>query len=206
METAKNFSRYFGVLSVFDCVVSGGRVWERDLPPKKDCGKLDHLIKRCLGALNEDAATFPDFVYRTFDCFRESKTEIIIVPHYLKYDYLKVFHDPILHSVARRGWDDEEDNVNMVKWDNVLSIFPNVTKVTYDAHAKYGGGYGLSLPLFLQTVSESVFSQQHTLKAVVIKKLDRRAKAAAAKLVLDEAGQLKCTVSIDGNTLSVNRV
>ena len=43
MKTAKNFSRCFGVLSVFDCVVSGGRVKESAIPPKKDHKKLDHL-------------------------------------------------------------------------------------------------------------------------------------------------------------------
>ena len=206
METAKNFSRYFGVLSIFDCVVSGGRVRGRAIPSKKDCGKLDHLIKRCLGALDEDAATFPDFVYRTFDCFRESKTEIIIHPRWLTKDYLKVFYDPILHSVAERGWDDEEDNVNMVKWDNVLSIFPNVTKVTYVANGNY---YGFSLPHFLQTVSESVFSQQHTLKAIVIKNLGEEGEAAAAKLEAEKEDQSKytvMTVAFDGSTLSVVRV
>ena len=55
-------SRYLGVLSVFDCVVSGVVVKRKDIPPKKDYGKLDHLNKRCLGALNEDATAFPDFV------------------------------------------------------------------------------------------------------------------------------------------------
>ena len=60
--------------------------------------------------------------------------------------------------------------------------------------------------IFLQTVSESVFSQQHTLKAVVIKALGWTGKEAAAKLEVDKQNQSKFNVQIDGNVLSVIRV
>ena len=89
METAQDFSCFFGVLSVFDCVVSGSYLGELQLPPTKDFVKFQHLLDWSLGTLADDKITFPEFIYRTFECYRDNKTEILLDLNYL--DWVSLF-------------------------------------------------------------------------------------------------------------------
>ena len=179
-KTAQDFSSFFGVLSVFDFVVKGTYMEDVKLPPKKDHKKLQHLLGGCLGKLKNEKKTLPDFIYRTFDCFRENKTEICLDLYWLGHraDALKVFYEPILHSVSDRGWDDKDDNVNMLRWDNIFAIFPNTKVVTVDCGRDV---YGFSLSVFVRKVCGSVFSKYLGLESVVVRGVDDKAMRAATE-------------------------
>ena len=198
-ETSQNFAKFFGVLWVFDAVVSGGDVREHELPPKKQHSKLDRLIKRCLGDLKETEVSFPDFVNGTFECFRQNKTEIVMDLMQLDEDYMKVFYESIMHSVAERGWDDEEDTVNQPKWDKLLAIFPNVRRVTVSCG--YRGRFGLSLTVLLRVLNEAVFPRHQTLEEVVCTNVGDKG-IAAAKSALDAMDQSGIKLLIDEKSKS----
>ena len=207
MKSAQNFSRFFGVLSVFDCVVSGADMFGVQLPPTKDHQKLQHLLVWCFGDLENDKNTFPDFIYRTFECFRENKTEIVLNLLDLVGDALKVFYEPVLHSVARRGWEDGDDNVNTLKWDNIFAIFPNIKMVTVDCgFDEYK--YGFCLPIFVRTVCDNVFPKYPKLESVAVKGVDEKAVSAATEEMEKVVSECKVQLLIEGRwdkTLILNR-
>ena len=205
METAQNFARFFGVLSVFDCVVSGVYVDGNNIPPKKDDSKLDHLIKWSLGKLEDSAATFPDFVYQTFNCFRRSKTEIFMNLHRMNKEYLKAYTQHIVHSLAQRGWTDDDVIGTEIDWNSLFGIFPNVHKVTIDCFAGY---YGFNLRVFLQKLCGEVFAGHSNLESVVLKSINygRDAIKAQEEQLREQVDPSAFNLSIDDEDLSIIRI
>lgn len=165
MRTAQNFAAFFAYLPVFDCMLSGGYIREERLPPKKVDPKLDHLIKWSLGQIKEQQVTYLDFVYQTFNCFRRSKTEILMDLERLYNTKCVIYIKHIVDSVVKRGWDEGGSETN-IDWDVLLGIFPNVNKVTLVCG---WAQYCFPLSSFLKKLSEEVFPGHHNLDAVVLK-------------------------------------
>ena len=210
METAQNFSHFFGVLSVFDCVVNGSDVRRVQMPPTKDYRKLQHLFDWSLGTLDNDLATFPDFIYRTFECYRDNKTEILLDFWYLGNtgDALKVYYEPVVHSVEKRPFGDTEDDVNALKWDNIFAIFPNIKMVTLDC----GNGedfWGFSLTAFVRKVYGDILPKYPKLDSVVVKGVPQTTISAVTGKMEEVVSQCKVQLLIEddrfGKTLILKR-
>lgn len=167
MEGFQNFAHFFGVLSIFDCLVSGSAIYKDKLPNEKHVSKLDHLIKWSLKKLEEEEATYSDFIYQTFDCFRRSKTAISVAPFLMNKEYLKKYNEHIAYSVTKRRWNEEQSSIEM-NWNALFGIFPNVNKVTIATGA---GHYGFSLSVLLKKLSNEVFPEHDNLESVVLTEL-----------------------------------
>ena len=205
IDSYQNFYPFFGVLFAFDCVVSGIMLRKKEAPPKKHDSKLQHLIRRCLGEMDDEESTFPDFVYRTFECFRDNKTEIVLKLRWMISQCdLTVFHDPILHSVAVREWSDEEDTVNTIKWDQLFAIFPNVRTVTVKcADRSLPSECGFSLSSFVQRVCETVFPQHRFLEVVAVDGVDEGAMSHKEKDIEEMVNGAGLKVSIENDDVDV---
>ena len=201
METAQNFSHFFGVLSVFDSVLNGTVLGNVQLPPIKDFVKLQHLLDWSLGKLADDKITFPEFIYRTFECYRDNKTEILLDLYYLESagDAYKVYYEPIMHSVAQRAFGDEEDDVNAVKWDNVFAIFPNIKMVTLDCGNPNSRVLGFSLPAFVREVCGDILLKHPKLESVAVKGVHVPVMSAAMKEMEKVVSECKSQLLIDSN-------
>merc|ERR1712087_566314 len=99
-------------------------------------------------------------------------------------------------------WRAGEDNGNMVRWDHVLSIFPNITKITFDT---YRGGYGFSLQHFVKIISK-LFSRkhsEHSLRSIEIKGLGKKGRKVAAGLNVSRTLRSKISLRVKGSILCV---
>ena len=198
MKTAQNFSRFFGVLSVFDCVVNGSPLGSVQLPPAKDYVKLQHLLDWSLGTLDDEKITFPDFIYRTFECYRDNKTEILLDFLFLEKagDAYKVYYEPIVHSVEERPFSDKESNVNALKWNNIFAIFPNIKMVTLDC-GMLTSRYGFSLTAFVRKVCGDILPKHSKLESVALKGVPESAMSAAMKEMEQVLNQCKSQLHVE---------
>ena len=198
METAQNFSRFFGVLSVFDCVVNGSNFRNVQLPPAKDFVKLQHLLDWSLGTLDDEKITFPDFIYRTFECYRDNKTEILLDFFYLgkAQDAYKVYYEPVVHTLEKRPFGDQEDDVNSPKWDTIFAIFPNIKVVTLDCGMDYPI-WGFSLSALVRKVCKDILPKYPKLESVVVKGVHEDARSAAMKEMEEAVSQCKAQLLIE---------
>ena len=119
-----------------------------------------------------------------------------------------MFYEPVLHSVARRGWEDGDDNVNTLKWDNIFAIFPNIKMVTVDCGYRRKR-YGFCLPIFVRTVCDNVFPKYPKLESVAVKGVDEKAVSAATEEMEKVVSECKVQLLIEGGvwdkTLILNR-
>ena len=207
MQTAQNFAHFFGVLSMFDIVIGGGYIYQWMIPPKKDHSKLEHLMKWWWGELGSEEMEYPEFVYQTFDCFRENKTVIklslfAINDHHAE---LRSFYGPLLRPLEedKWHWQDKKRIGTDVNWKTLFGIFPNVNKIVISDCS--WNGFGLPLSVFMQKLCDEVFPDYPKLEAVILEKifcpakeeegLKKQADASKLQLVINRT-RFKTTLSV----------
>ena len=120
-------------------------------------------------------------------------------------EYLKVYTQHIVHSLAKRGWTDDDVIGTEIDWNSLFGIFPNVHKVTINC---YDGNYGFNLRVFLQKLCHEVFPGHSNLESVVLKYIDVDAFKAQEEQLREQVDPSAFNLSIDGDDeeLSIIRI
>ena len=137
---------------------------------KNDINLLKHLINY---SLNNMSRKYDEYIYNTWNTFRQKKKVIIMNSHYLNESFSKEILDLLMYDLVP-PWSKKKKELNSnICRELLLLLFPNIQKIMfYTTNSAFGRGhkeYRFSFSSFFDLFWRDILFKHKTVKTIKIK-------------------------------------